>query len=33
MLVKDAKAHSKSIIDFFKPKPASSTSTAKTEVK
>jgi hypothetical protein len=32
-LVKDAKAHSKSIIDFFKPKPASSTSTAKTEVK
>ncbi|KAK1646611.1 hypothetical protein QYE76_064416 [Lolium multiflorum] len=32
-LVKDTKAHSKSIIDFFKPKPASSTSTAKTEVK
>jgi hypothetical protein len=32
-LVKDAKAHSKKIIDFFNPKPAGSTSTSKTEVK
>jgi hypothetical protein len=32
-LVKDAKAHSKKIIDFFNPKAVGSTSTSKTEVK
>ncbi|KAK1684860.1 hypothetical protein QYE76_045708 [Lolium multiflorum] len=32
-LVKDAKPHSKKIIAFFTPKPAGSTSTAKTEVR
>ncbi|KAK1693100.1 hypothetical protein QYE76_009797 [Lolium multiflorum] len=32
-LVKDAKPHSKKIIAFLSPKPATSTSTAKTEVK
>jgi uncharacterized protein YpuA (DUF1002 family) len=32
-LVKDAKAHSKKIIDFFNPKPVGSTITSKTEVK
>ncbi|KAK1685334.1 hypothetical protein QYE76_046182 [Lolium multiflorum] len=32
-LVKDAKAHSKKIIDFFNPKAAGSTSTSKIEVK
>ncbi|KAK1664721.1 hypothetical protein QYE76_052880 [Lolium multiflorum] len=32
-LVKDAKTHSKKIVDFFNPKPAGSTSTTKTEVK
>ncbi|KAK1616813.1 hypothetical protein QYE76_022330 [Lolium multiflorum] len=31
-LVKDAKAHSKKIIDFFNPKHAGSTSTSKTEL-
>ena len=32
-LVKDAKPHSKKILAFLSPKPAASTSTAKTEVK
>jgi hypothetical protein len=32
-LVKDAKPHSKKILTFLSPKPAASTSTAKTEVK